>query len=223
MDWINGFEREIKRTMCPLGVLRQWSFLNVHLKSAKNFKSPPTAKSTGRGIWKLNRIYIARRSAVSSGSLEESQEDGISRLDPIKVPQLAICTRTLFAETKRKVEEVEKMRKLCKPFSLGPIVTNPDEFASFGLVPLFTELSALFARINWVLWRKCNNYRQRDSGRERKDTVRPSFDCEEDRRKYILDDVQYMALHLVVQRPEENALAKVPRIENLVGLSHEVG
>lgn len=56
-----------------------------------------------------------------------------------------------------------------------------------------------------------------------KDTVGPSFDCEEDRREHVLDEAQYMALHLVVHRPEENALAKVLRVENLVGLSHEVG
>lgn len=56
-----------------------------------------------------------------------------------------------------------------------------------------------------------------------KDTVGPGLDCEEDRREHVLNDAQYMALHLVVHRSEENALAKVLRAENLVGLSHEVG
>lgn len=136
LDWINGFEREIKRTMSPLGVLRQWSFLNVHLKSAKNFKSPPTAKSTGRGIWKLNRIYIARRSVVSSGSLSRSRKKtGYHAWTQLKFRNSrAVHVHYLpkQKENKKKGRRGwKKMRKLCKPFSLGPIVTSLDEFAPF--------------------------------------------------------------------------------------------
>jgi len=74
----HGFEREIKRAMFPLGAFRWWSFLNVHLNPRKTLNHHPlqnqlvaSVSRARSGIWKLNRIYITRRSPTSSGSLGE--------------------------------------------------------------------------------------------------------------------------------------------------------
>jgi len=91
-SWIRARD---KTCDVSLGRLSLVKFFKRTFKSAKNFKSPPTTKSTGRERFaraqrdlkvKQNLHYTAKPNLkwVTRGVAEKT--DGISCLDPIKVP-----------------------------------------------------------------------------------------------------------------------------------------
>jgi len=219
-------------------------FLKRTFKSAKNFKSPPTAKPTaceraGRDL-KVKQNLHRRAEAVPqvghSGSREKTPTGYRVRTQLKFRNSRSVHVHYLLKRNKKNEErerereregggrgEERKNEKTWRIFCryTGQSFRHPTRNRPIRDAAFSAELSASDEPDKLIS--STLDYREGRNGRRRaEDTVGPGLDGEEDGREHVLHDAQNVTLHLIVRRAEENALAKVLRQEHLIGLPHEV-